>query len=152
MWFWTSLPGRTSIAKHGVATRRRGRLPFLLHYIPVFGQLAIRHTKDIDRDHWLRSPPYVAAVHHRQISLRQDHAGLIGKVLAQVRYEAGNSRPSVRNRGVVLNIIFGEIALDHVRIPLNESAGQCAKRDLFGVFHMCLLRSSLLQADSIEAA
>ena len=25
--------------------------------------------------------------------------------------------------------------LDHARIPLNESAGQCTKRDLFGVFH-----------------
>src|SRR6266436_6376447 len=98
MWFLTSLPGGTSVAKHGVATRRRGRLHFLLHYVPVFDQLAIRHTKDIDRDHWLRSPPDVAAVHHHQISLRA--RGAWGG-LCQHKVEMSAFAPSRDVRGCV---------------------------------------------------
>src|SRR5271168_4691944 len=70
--------------EHRITTGSGGSGDFLLHNIPVFHQLAVDDTKNVHRNHRLRTPTGVTAVNHHQVAFRDDHSCLVTKSCSQL--------------------------------------------------------------------
>src|SRR5271155_1093296 len=106
--------------EHRITTGSGGSGDFLLHNIPVFHQLALDDTKNVHRNHRLRTPTGVAAVNHHQIAFCDDHSCLVTKSRSQLANYAGNRVSTVGKRRIVLDIVFREVALHDAAIPADE--------------------------------
>src|SRR5882672_2274236 len=70
--------------EHRITTGSGGSGDFLLQNIPVFHQLAVDDTKNVHRNHRLRTPTGVTAVNHHQVTFCDDHSCLVTKSRSQL--------------------------------------------------------------------
>src|ERR1700722_19737212 len=70
--------------EHRITTGSGGSRDFLLQNIPVFHQLAVDDTKNVHRNHRLRTPTGVTTVNHHHIAFCDDHSRLVTKSSSQL--------------------------------------------------------------------